>query len=255
MTTFAYGRLCERYPLLLRRITTEGALTEGRGGATREVVGAVLKLHEPAYCVVDREGFSHAFMAMEVEMLLAGVYDADLCRAVAPKAGDLITPLTAYGPRTLEQLPRVEHELLSNPQSRRAVVYVGRPDDMLRTWTDPDVVAGEMPCTCVWQFLLRDGRLHMLVYMRSWDAVWGLSYDIPSFVAVQMALARALDVKLGQYIHHAGSLHVYERHWNIEARENRVRGHLDVPWLQGSIADTRTEALLRLRERKEKING
>ena len=42
----------------------------------------------------------------------------------------------------------------------------------------------------------------------SWDAVWGLSYDVPCFVAVQMAVAKALGVAVGRYRHHAGSFHL-----------------------------------------------
>ena len=66
-----------------------------------------------------------------------------------------------------------------------------------------------------WQFLPRGGKLEMLVSMRSWDLVWGLSYDVPCFVAVQLALAAALDLEPGTYTHVAGSGHLYERHWRL----------------------------------------
>ena len=55
------------------------------------------------------------------------------------------------------------------------------------------------------------GLLHMIVNMRSWDLVWGLSYDVPSFVSVQMMLAAVLKCGVGAYLHNAGSAHVYDR--------------------------------------------
>jgi hypothetical protein len=78
--------------------------------------------------------------------------------------------------------------------------------------------------------------LHMIVNMRSWDAVWGLTYDVPCFVAVQMAVAKVLGVGLGSYRHHAGSFHLYERHWSIKA--NSSNEELAVDWLCDSWNDT-----------------
>jgi hypothetical protein len=237
------------YPALLNYIEDFGATLESRGGAVKEVENAVLLLHEPECCIVGRKGFSREFLDLEVLMLLAGTYDAELTAKVAPRAADLVTPLTAYGPRTRQQLLRVVAELTKSPDSRRAVVYVGRDDDLQKAYTEAELRAGEMPCTSVWQFLLRDGSLDMTVYMRSWDAVWGLSYDVPCFVAVQTAVAAALRVPLGKYVHHAGSLHVYERHWGWEAWDND--DELVLEWVEDDLHRTQETAARLLAARKE----
>lgn len=195
-----------------------------RGGRTREIIDYSLVLRDPTRCIVDRVGFSRRFMDAEIAMLLAGVYDGDLLAALTPRAAELTTPLTAYGPRVRHQLPSIVDELKRDPASRRAVVYVGRPDDL---GSIGDATAGEMPCTMTWQFLARDDELHMIVCMRSWDAIWGLSYDVPCFAAVQTAVARALKMRLGTYRHHAGSFHLYERHWNIEVNDTDAENELD----------------------------
>jgi thymidylate synthase len=176
-------------------------------------------------------------MDAEIAMLLAGVYDGELLKALTPKAAELTTPLTAYGPRVRHQLQLVLPELRENPDSRRAVVYVGRPTDLENI---SHATANEMPCTMTWQFLQRNEELHMIVNMRSWDAVWGLSYDVPCFVAVQIALARALGVEMGTYHHHAGSFHVYERHWDIIALP--TDDTLELDWVGESWAETVTAA-------------
>jgi thymidylate synthase len=112
----------------------------------------------------------------------------------------------------------VEAELRASPSSRRGTVYVGRHDDLVRA--DDDDRAREMPCTKTWQFDLTDGHLDMTAEMRSNDLVWGLSYDIPCFTAVQRAMAHALGVPVGTYWHKANSLHVYEKHYQLETAPN-----------------------------------
>jgi thymidylate synthase len=237
MSVYECATLGESYPHLLKKLLKNGKTVESRAGAVREILGFTLRIHSPRFCVVDRDGFSRAFLDEEVLQLLAGVHDNERLRRITPVAADLITPHTAYGPRTWEQLDSVEAELRDDPNSRRGVVYVGRDTDLIDIG---DSTAGEMPCTCIWQFLVRSNELHMIVYMRSWDAVWGLVYDVPSFVAVQMAMAKALGRRVGQYQHTAGSFHIYDRHWRIEARSCTTM--LEIPYLHGTMADTRSAA-------------
>lgn len=237
----AYGSLFtedlgQDYPELIASFK-QAPIVGSRGGRTRELIDFSLELRKPARCIVDRDGFSRRFMDAEIAMLLAGVYEADLLSAITPKAADLTTPLTAYGPRVRHQLPLIVDELRENPDSRRAVVYIGRDTDLDSIGPD---TAGEMPCTMTWQFLIRDDELHMIVNMRSWDAVWGLSYDVPCFVAVQMAVAKALGVAVGRYRHHAGSFHLYERHWNVVTRSTNASLALD--WLCDLWIETVTAA-------------
>jgi thymidylate synthase len=98
-----------------------------------------------------------------------------------------------------------------------------------------------MPCTALWQFHLRDELLSMTAVMRSWDLVWGLSFDVPSFVAVQLALADHLGVGIGRYVHVAGSAHVYDRHYDVETWPRDDVLTLD--YLGGSVQQTRANAL------------
>lgn len=234
---FYTDRLSIHYPDLIELVKRCGDTVPSRIGETKEILNLRLELFEPEYCITGRKGFSDRFMHEEIAQILAGVHDNDRLRAITPKAADLITEATAYGPRTWRQLEAVESELSSSPTSRRAVVYIGRPEDLVSIGTE---TAGEMPCTETWQFHLRDGRLHMTVTMRSWDLVWGLSYDVPSFVAVQIALARALGVDVGTYVHTAGSGHIYDRHYSTKtwAVED---GLLQLPYLKDSIAETRED--------------
>ncbi|MNP18299.1 Thymidylate synthase [compost metagenome] len=51
--------------------------------------------------------------------------------------------------------------------------------------------------------------------MRSNDIYLGMPYDIFSFTMLQEMLALELNVELGSYTHMVGSLHIYEKHFNI----------------------------------------
>ena len=107
--------------------------------------------------------------------------------------------------------------LKERPSSRRAVVQLFNAEDI-------ETHHKEVPCTTTFQFFIRDDRLHMAVTMRSNDAYKGLPHDIFCFTMIQEMLARALGVELGEYIHFAGSMHVYEN--NIDsAKSYGVEGY------------------------------
>ena len=228
MLTFETDHLGREYDRLLDEVVTNGMDVAPRGVECVEVSPLVLSLADPLACVVSRPRFSEPLMYMEMAQLLAGEFHPSLYEALSKNAAKMLTPYGAYGPRVREQLLFVEDELRRDPHSRRAVVYIGRPDDLrLSQAYDPEQL--DMPCTEKWQFLLRGGKLKMIVGMRSWDLVWGLSYDIPAFVSVQVAMASALGTGLGDYAHVAGSGHVYKQHYGLapESNDNRLDFRLD----------------------------
>jgi thymidylate synthase len=117
------------------------------------------------------------------------------------------------------QWARVVDELCVDPDSRRAVMTVFAPSHL------PAVATGastkDVPCTLSLQFLIRERKLHLHVSMRSNDVVWGLCNDIFSFTLMQEVMLLDLrargfeDLALGSYHHTAGSMHLYERHFDL----------------------------------------
>jgi thymidylate synthase len=51
--------------------------------------------------------------------------------------------------------------------------------------------------------------------MRSNDIAIGMLYDVFNFTMLQELLAVELDVELGTYTHMVGSLHIYEKSYNL----------------------------------------
>jgi thymidylate synthase len=118
----------------------------------------------------------------------------------------------AYHHRNYAQYSRVLGELYHNPESRRAVMVYTRPS----IWEEYDRGGmSDFICTNAVQYLIRDKKLHVVVQMRSSDAVFGYKGDLYWQQEVQRRLARDLKVEPGPIIWNAGSLHVYERHFYL----------------------------------------
>ena len=251
--SFELRRLSAGYKMLLQAVIRDGDLIRSRVGDTMEVVGFNLQLHEPCECVVRREGFNKKLLEVECAMILAGVFDEDLVRMTTPKVADLVGAQTAYGPRIRDQIGLVADELTEHPESRRGVLYIGHAKDLWSVRADDPDVKGEMPCTECIQFIQRDHQLHACVSMRSWDLVWGLSYDVPMFVSLQMAMAKHLGCHVGKYYHFAGSAHVYDRHWDLQVDDNHSHGRLDIPFLGDDLTETSLGARAWIEKRKRKL--
>jgi thymidylate synthase len=250
--TFQCHRLSTSYKQLVQHVVRDGDLVQSRVGNTMEMLGFHLELCDPCECVVRREKFNRDLMDAEVAMILGGVFDEELIKLTTPKVADLVGASTAYGPRISAQMDVCAKELDRDIGSRRAVAYIGRPTDLIGVLLEDSAMLGEMPCTECLQFIVRDHRLHMCVSMRSWDLVWGMSYDVPMFVSLQMAMAAQLGVHIGRYYHFAGSAHVYEHHWNIRIEDNFAHGRLAVPYLADTLQDTAEGARKHIERMKRK---
>lgn len=97
-----------------------------------------------------------------------------------------------------------------DPDSRKAIIQL----PIRGTKFTKDTI-----CTSSFQFLLREGKLYMITYMRSNDLMKGFCNDIPFFTTLQIMLAKELGVELGWYCHMVGSLHLYENDFIENAKE------------------------------------
>ena len=70
-------------------------------------------------------------------------------------------------------------------------------------------------CTNAVQYLIRDGKVNALVYMRSNDAVFGYKNDYAWQKYVLDSVANDLGLSVGNLYWNVSSLHVYERHFDL----------------------------------------
>lgn len=106
----------------------------------------------------------------------------------------------------------VKNELTNNPESRRGVMIYTRPS----IWEEFDSNGmSDFICTNTVQYFIRDSRLVALVQMRSNDVIFGYKNDKAWQDHVHQMLAKDLGCEVGPMIWHAGSLHVYSRHFDL----------------------------------------
>ena len=107
----------------------------------------------------------------------------------------------------------VKNVLQNDKHSRKAIIYLAGSGN-----NESYKPALNNPCTNSLQFLIRDNKLHLIVNMRSNDIIWGLPNDAFVFTMLQELMAIELNVGIGSYSHFIGSLHLYERHFDLASR-------------------------------------
>lgn len=192
-----------------------GRNEDGSRGASTELLGVTLRLSNPRARLSRSEDRGKPFSALgELLWYLSGAEDLEFIRPyVKPYEDDAVDGILpgAYGPRLfrmhgdIDQIANVTRVLRKKAGTRRAVIQLFDASDIVERKT-------EIPCTTTLQFHGRGGKLHMSVCMRSNDAYLGLPHDVFCFTMIQEMLAQRLDMDLGDYIHHASSMHVYDDH-------------------------------------------
>ncbi|GAA2683033.1 MULTISPECIES: thymidylate synthase [Actinosynnema] len=218
-TAHSYGAFQEAYLALLRRIRDEPEFRNApRGFRSREILGVSYRLADPRERVVRVPGrrTNLVFNFAEALWYLSGSDSLEFMSFYAPSitrysADGRTLRGTAYGPRIFNfggagfnQWDSVVSTLRADPDSKRAVIQIFAPEELLIA-DNPDVA-----CTIGLQFVVREGRLHAVAFMRANDAYRGTASDVFSFTLLQEVLAHQLGLELGTYTHVAGSYHLYE---------------------------------------------
>lgn len=117
-----------------------------------------------------------------------------------------------YSKENGNQFNNVLLTLMKNPESRQAVMIYNRPTMHLDATENG---RSDFMCTHSVHYMIRDGKLISMVYMRSNDLVFGYNNDYAWQRSVQESLAKQLEVDVGRMVWHVGSAHVYERHFGL----------------------------------------
>ena len=111
-----------------------------------------------------------------------------------------------------DQFNKVVEELKRNPDSRRGTMIYNRPS-MHYDFNNSGM--SDFMCTNAVQYLIRDGKVNALVYMRSNDAVFGYKNDYAWQKHVLQEVCNELNLPMGNIYWNVASLHVYERHFKF----------------------------------------
>lgn len=239
MKVFEFDSVAESYPELLKYVLENGEEVSPRGMLTKEVTPATIVINNPRKRVIDHpvRKLNYGFMIGELLWILQGKNDLSIThynRQWANFSDDNETLNGAYGQRifnwdggdaflqneeneydlykiTVNQFMEVYKRLSADNDSRQGTISMFDPSKDFKETKD-------VPCTNLMRFTIRNGKLNMMVVMRSNDLWFGTPYDIYNFTVLQEIMAGLLGVEVGKYTHVADSLHLYEMHFE-KARE------------------------------------
>jgi thymidylate synthase len=240
MKVFEYESIAESYAGVLQYVLENGEEVSPRGQLTKEITPAAIVIRNPRKRAIDHpvRKLNYGFMVGELLWILQGKNDLSIThynkqwanfsddgqilngaygqRIFNWDGGDTIaqdeeTGKVGYYKIRINQFMEVYKRLQADTDSRQGSITLFDPSkDFAQT--------KDVPCTNLMRFSIRNGKLNMMVVMRSNDLWFGYPYDVYNFTMLQEIMAGLLGVEVGKYTHVADSLHLYEMHFNA-ARE------------------------------------
>lgn len=111
---------------------------------------------------------------------------------------------------TIDQITNVINSIRNDPFGTRHIVSAWNPAE-IHSMALP-------PCHTLFQFYVStDGRLSCQLYQRSADWFLGVPFNIASYALLTHLMAHECDLKVGEFIHSFGDLHLYANHWEQAA--------------------------------------
>lgn len=210
------------------RLKEQFTVDRNTGVRTIELLNAVFIADEPTIFGTVNEDYVRRELAWYRSMSL-NVNDIEggpptIWEQVSDKDGFINSNYgwCIYSEENGYQFKHVTEELIRDPNSRRANMIYTRPS--MHTDYNKNGMSDFM-CTNNVQYVIREGQLHAMVYMRSNDAVYGYKNDYAWQKYVQQELLTAINNRastsygLGRIMWNVGSLHVYDRHWHLIKKE------------------------------------
>lgn len=129
---------------------------------------------------------------------------ADAQGNLGPVYGQQWRSWTGAGGETVDQIANVISEIKKNPDSRRLIVSAWNVADLPKMKL--------MPCHCLFQFYVQEGKLSCQLYQRSADVFLGVPFNIASYALLTLMIAQVCDLQPGEFIHSFGDVHLYNNH-------------------------------------------
>lgn len=125
--------------------------------------------------------------------------------------------------QSIDQINEAIHLIKNNPDSRRIIVSAWNVEDL------DDMALN--PCHCLFQFYISQGKLSCQLYQRSADLFLGVPFNIASYALLTMMLAQVCGLRVGEFVHTFGDVHLYLNHLE-QAQEQLTRKPFPLPTMK-----------------------
>jgi thymidylate synthase len=214
-----FDSLDSAFRALLHNVNYFGEEVNSRGSKQRELLFQQFEIQDPTALTIHSQArkFSSTYATAEWLWYLSknpAVNNISKLAKIWSQIQDINGEVESnYGVYLFDQWNWAIDELLGDNDTRRATIVINQPHHKGKNKLD-------YPCTQYLQFFIRNNRLHLGVAMRSNDIIFGFCNDVFTFALFQQLMLNELNergagVELGSYHHHAGSLHLYERHFDM----------------------------------------
>lgn len=111
---------------------------------------------------------------------------------------------TKDGIQTMDQVDYVLYLLKNDPASRRIVTNLFNHEELKDMNLEP--------CAFGTQWLVKDGKLHLILNQRSQDMLAANGWNTMQYAALTYMFAQVAGLKPGTLTHNIGDCHIYDRH-------------------------------------------
>ena len=111
---------------------------------------------------------------------------------------------TKEGIKEMDQVDYVLHLLKNDPSSRRIMTNIFCYDELKDMNLEP--------CAFGTQWLVKEGKLHLILNQRSQDMLAANGWNTMQYAALTHMFAQVAGLEVGTLTHNIGDCHIYDRH-------------------------------------------
>ena len=130
--------------------------------------------------------------------------DGTIGKAYGYQLGKKYEFKTKDGIKTMDQVDYVLYLLKNDPSSRRIMTNLFNHEELKEMNLEP--------CAYSTQWIVKQGKLHLILNQRSQDMLAANGWNIMQYAALQYMFAQVSSLEVGTLTHNIGDCHIYDRH-------------------------------------------
>jgi thymidylate synthase len=144
-----------------------------------------------------------------------------------------------YGERLVEPKVRLKESIDGKEMAREIPLNVNQVEEVIKIYKEKgsgtnqaimeigmpsDIKLADPPCLRLIDTRIRYGKLHFILYFRSWDLWGGFPSNLGGLQLVKQYMAEEIGVSDGEIIAVSKGLHLYDYAWDLaKLRTNKTR--------------------------------